>query len=142
VEKAKFDAVGGLDEAGFAVAFNDVDLCLKLQPPAGATSTNRACWCTVESKSRGKDFLPENRDRFARELKLLQQRWNTKRDTDPLHHPALDRTVETSYCLMTSHLPQEWIMLLATGDPQSQIWLFSARLCTIMRRSREPAPCV
>jgi GT2 family glycosyltransferase len=96
VEKAKFEAVGGLDEANLAVAFNDVDFCLKLE---------RAGWRNVfvpqataihhESKSRGRDFLPANVDRYLGELAVLQNRWSTRGYRDPLHHPHLDLGSET-----------------------------------------------
>lgn len=96
VEKEKFEGVGGLDEAGLAVAFNDVDFCLKLE---------RAGWRNVyvphavlvhhESKSRGDDISPLNIERYQRELKILQDRWGTKTYDDPLHNPNLDRYSET-----------------------------------------------
>ena len=96
VERWKFDAVGGLDEMGFGIAFNDVDFCLKL---------NNAGWQSVyvpqavlyhyESKSRGNDLAPVNVARYRRELALLQERWGTKTYVDPLHHPLLDRSFET-----------------------------------------------
>lgn len=96
VEKKKFDAVGGLDEAELAVAFNDVDFCLKLE---------KAGWRNVyvphavlihhESKSRGDDTSALNIDRYQRELKVLQDRWGTKTYDDPLHNPNLDRYSET-----------------------------------------------
>ena len=96
VEKSKFEAVGGLDEAELAVAFNDVDFCLKLE---------RAGWRNVyvphavllhhESKSRGKDVSPANIGRYRRELDVLQQRWRTKTYADPVHNPNLDRYSET-----------------------------------------------
>ena len=95
VEKAKFWEVGGLDEEGFAVAFNDVDLCLKLQA-AGYRNLYepRSVLIHHESKSRGKDFRADNLERYMRELALLQQRWGTATYRDPLHHRALDRSVE------------------------------------------------
>jgi GT2 family glycosyltransferase len=96
VEKSKFEAVGGLDEAELAVAFNDVDFCLKLE---------KAGWRNVyvphavllhhESKSRGKDVSPANIGRYQRELGVLQERWGTKTYEDPLHNPNLDRYSET-----------------------------------------------
>lgn len=95
VEKRKFDAVGGLDEAGLKVAYNDVDLCLKLQ---------EAGWHNVfvpdavlyhhESKSRGSDFSPEHAARYAHELGILQTRWGTRDYVDPLHHVLLDPSSE------------------------------------------------
>lgn len=91
VERAKFEAVGGLDERDLAIAFNDVDFCLKLE---------RAGWHNVyapqavmvhhESKSRGRDVAPRHRDRYARELAVLQERWGADGYADPLHHPQLD----------------------------------------------------
>ena len=95
VEKAKFWEVGGLDEAGFPVAFNDVDFCLKLQA-AGYHNIYepRSILIHHESKSRGKDFRADNLERYMRELALLQQRWNTATVRDPLHHRALDRSIE------------------------------------------------
>ena len=59
VEKEHFDAVGGLDEEGLAVAYNDVDLCLKLRE-RGLISiyTPAATLVHHESKSRGLDFDP------------------------------------------------------------------------------------
>lgn len=96
VEKRKFEAVGGFDEAELPIAFNDVDLCLKLK---------RAGWRNVyvphavlvhhESRSRGADISPLNIDRYMRELRVLQDRWGTKSYVDPLHNPNLDRYSET-----------------------------------------------
>jgi GT2 family glycosyltransferase len=96
VEKSKFLSVGGLDEERLAVAFNDVDLCLKLE---------RAGWRNVyvphavllhhESKSRGNDMDPEHFQRYLQELRTLQDRWDTKTYEDPLHNPNLDRYSES-----------------------------------------------
>jgi GT2 family glycosyltransferase len=95
VERAKFEAVGGFDAEGLAIAYNDVDLCLKLQ---------RAGWRNVyvphavllhhESASRGNDMAPEHSARYFRELRILQDRWSTKTFQDPLHHPQLARESE------------------------------------------------
>jgi GT2 family glycosyltransferase len=96
VERAKFDAVGGLDEIDFQIAYNDVDFCLKL---------GRRGWHNVyapqavvvhyESKSRGQDMAPQHIERYKRELAVLQERWDTDSVVDPMHHPRLDRASET-----------------------------------------------
>ena len=96
VEKEKYLSVGGLDEESLAVAFNDVDLCLKLE---------RAGWQNVyvphavlihhESKSRGKDSSPTQIDRYRRELSVFQERWGTKNYQDPRFNPNLDPFSET-----------------------------------------------
>jgi O-antigen biosynthesis protein len=96
VKKSKFLAVGGLDEQNFAVAFNDVDLCLKLQRAGWRNVyTPHATLMHHESKSRGKDFSPAHIDRYRRELGMLQERWGTRDYVDPLHHVHLDRASET-----------------------------------------------
>lgn len=68
VKTALYDAMGGLDEALFAVAYNDIDLCLKLHA-AGRTNvfTPFAEAYHYESKSRGLDTQSENAARYARE---------------------------------------------------------------------------
>ena len=90
VEKRKFLAVGGFDAEQFPVAFNDVDLCLKLNA-AGWHSfyEPRATLVHHESKSRGSDRSRANRARFAGELAALKLRWGTDRERDPFHHPQL-----------------------------------------------------
>lgn len=95
VEKRKFLAVGGLDEESLAVAFNDVDLCLKLQQAGWRNIyTPYATLLHHESKSRGKDFSPQHIERYRRELRTLQERWGTCDYADPLHHAYLDRSSE------------------------------------------------
>lgn len=90
VEKAKFLAVGGFDERKFAVAFNDVDLCLKLNEQGWQSFYEpRATLIHHESKSRGKDSARANRVRFAGELQALKDRWGTHRLRDPYHNPNL-----------------------------------------------------
>jgi len=95
VKKEKFDAVGGLDER-LAVAFNDVDFCLKLEA-AGWRNVYvpHAVLIHHESKSRGKDVAPQNIERYLKELRILQERWQTKTYQDPMHNPNLDRYSET-----------------------------------------------
>ncbi len=95
VAKSSFDAVGGLDEQTLAVAYNDVDLCLKLRERGLANIyTPAATLIHHESKSRGLDFAPEQVERYMRELSVLQARWGTTEVVDPWHHPRLDRASE------------------------------------------------
>ena len=96
VDKRKYLAVGGLDEENLAVAFNDVDFCLKLQAAGWRNVyTPHAVLVHHESKSRGSDFAAAQVERFRRELKVLQDRWGTRTARDPLHNPNLDRYSET-----------------------------------------------
>jgi GT2 family glycosyltransferase len=95
VAREKFLSVGGFDEQEFAVAFNDVDLCLKLNENGWQTFYEpRATLIHHESKSRGSDSSKPNRARFAAELAALKRKWHTDGQHDPYHHPHLSRFCE------------------------------------------------
>ena len=90
VRKDRFEAVGGFDAEHFAVAFNDVDLCLKLNQRGWQSFYEpRAVLIHHESKSRGFDRSGPQRMRFAGELAALKSIWSTDRVVDPYHHPEL-----------------------------------------------------
>ena len=71
-----FQAVGGFDEKGLQVAYNDVDLCLKIR-----AAGHKVIYCASsvaehhESFSRGSDDRPEHEDRLARERQVMLDRW-------------------------------------------------------------------
>lgn len=95
VRRVHFQSVSGFDETNFAVAFNDVDLCLKL---LGRKLRNiyvaDVALIHHESKSRGSDYMPENVARFARELNMLKTRWNTEGYNDPYFSRLFSRASE------------------------------------------------
>jgi GT2 family glycosyltransferase len=96
VEKSKFNAVGGLDADRLAVAYNDVDLCLKLEQAGWRNIyVPHALLLHHESKSRGQDMAPRHIERYMRELEVLQERWKTKTYVDPRHNRNLDRYSES-----------------------------------------------
>ncbi len=95
VQRERFMAVGGLDERNFAVAFNDVDLCLRLNARGWQSLYEpRATLIHHESVSRGLDRDPVGAKRFAGELAALQRKWRTGEVVDPYHHPQLSRASE------------------------------------------------
>jgi GT2 family glycosyltransferase len=90
VRKSVFDAVNGLDERAFPVAFNDVDLCLRIQQSGlNLIWTPFAKLIHAESASRGKDQIPEKRARALREQQGFIGRWSQASQEDPHYHPAL-----------------------------------------------------
>lgn len=96
VAKEKFEAVGGLDAEKLAIAYNDIDLCLKLRAAGWRNIyVAQAVLIHHEGKSRGLDFAPENLARYLGELAVFQQRWDAVGFCDPMHHPALDLAGET-----------------------------------------------
>jgi GT2 family glycosyltransferase len=95
VARERFLAVGGLDAQSFPVAFNDVDLCLRLNQRGWQSLYEpRAVLVHHESVSRGLDLDPVGAARFAGELAALQRIWHTDRIVDPYHHPQLSRAAE------------------------------------------------
>jgi GT2 family glycosyltransferase len=95
VSRDRFLSVGGLDENNFPVAFNDVDLCLRLNERGWQSLYEpRAALIHHESLSRGFDRDPVGAARFAKELAALQRIWKTDEIVDPYHHPQLSRASE------------------------------------------------
>lgn len=95
IKKEIFFEVGGFDENDLKVAFNDVDLCLKLsQRGYRNIFAAEACLTHHESKSRGSDFSEINHARYLRELAHLQNTWQTNCFVDPYSHPLAMRSSE------------------------------------------------
>ncbi|WP_443751180.1 glycosyltransferase family 2 protein [Asticcacaulis solisilvae] len=94
VRKSIYEEVGGLDEA-FAVAFNDVDFCLKVRE-AGYRNvyTPYAEMIHHESASRGSVTSPKNAARELAEVNLIKSRWQEKLHDDPAYNPNLTLTLE------------------------------------------------
>ncbi|WP_440812351.1 glycosyltransferase family 2 protein [Pseudomonas syringae] len=90
LRKSVFDELQGLDEQAFPVAFNDVDLCLRIrQKGLNLIWTPFAELIHAESASRGKDQTPEKRARGQREQQGFIERWAQSGQSDPYYHPAL-----------------------------------------------------
>jgi GT2 family glycosyltransferase len=90
--RADYLAVGGMDQARFAVAFNDVDYCLRLREfGKRIVLTPHARLTHAESASRGRDNRPDRRDRFEREMNVLRARWAQSLIEDPTYNPQLAR---------------------------------------------------
>ena len=88
--KKVYDQMEGLDER-FEVAFNDVDLCMRiLHAHYDIIFTPFAKLYHFESKSRGTDEAPEKRKRFVREVMLFTEEWKDFLDHgDPYYNPNL-----------------------------------------------------
>lgn len=87
VRRDRFEQVGGLDPA-LQVAFNDIDLCLKLDAAGW-----RNVWTPFaelyhhESATRGLEDSPEKQARFQSEIELMQERWGPRLTHDPYYSP-------------------------------------------------------
>ena len=90
VSREIFQSVGGFDER-FAVAYNDVDLCMAIRE-AGYKNIWTPCAEAYhyESVSRGYEDAPEKRARFQREVKLFQEKWKEQLEQgDPYYNRNL-----------------------------------------------------
>ncbi|MEG1862112.1 MAG: glycosyltransferase family 2 protein [Oscillospiraceae bacterium] len=94
VTKEAFSHVNGMDEE-FAVAFNDVDFCLRVRD-AGyeVLFTPYAMAYHYESKSRGKDTDSEKKERFEGERQRLKARYGDSLLKDPFYNPNLTLDME------------------------------------------------
>ena len=93
--------MGGLDEDNLAIAFNDIDFCLRVRE-AGYHNvwTPFALLSHHESASRGLEDTPEKRERFARECDFMKRRWGRKLLEDPYYNPNLS--------LRSEHMDLAW----------------------------------
>ncbi|GFO71435.1 O-antigen biosynthesis protein [Bathymodiolus japonicus methanotrophic gill symbiont] len=90
VRKEVFDAVGGFDEQNLSVAFNDVDLCLRIQEKGFHNVwTPYAEMYHYESASRGYEDTPKKQARFNKEVAYMKQRWGEGLLIDPAYNPNL-----------------------------------------------------
>lgn len=90
LRKSVFEQVGGLNEEHLTVAFNDVDLCLKVRE-AGYRNlwTPYAELYHHESISRGADDNAKKRARAAGEVAYMRETWAAQLDNDPAYNPNL-----------------------------------------------------
>ena len=92
VRRSVFEELGGFDES-LAVSFNDVDLCLKARA-AGYYNVYlpHVVLYHYESKSRGSELSELDRQRFAQEIRTMEERWQIPSVPDPCYsiHLTLD----------------------------------------------------
>ncbi len=94
IRKSIFDNVDGLDES-FAVAFNDVDFCLRVRD-AGYQNvwTPYAELYHYESATRGSDMAADKYQRFLGEVRRMEERWGSALSRDPAYNPNLSLAVD------------------------------------------------
>ena len=90
MRRAIFKETGGFDEENLAVAYNDVDLCLRIQEKG-----YRILWTPYaelyhhESASLGPPEAPERRKQFLKEIAYIKTRWKDIIEQDPFYNPNL-----------------------------------------------------
>jgi GT2 family glycosyltransferase len=90
LKRSVYEKVGGLDADNLSVAFNDIDLCLKVQALG-----YRNLWSPYatlfhhESISRGHEDTPEKQMRFQREAEFMVNKWQPAQNPDRYYNPNL-----------------------------------------------------
>jgi GT2 family glycosyltransferase len=90
VRKDHYDHVGGLNEIDLAIAYNDVDFCLKL-----TRLGLRNVWTPFvelyhfESATRGYEVGRDKLRRFEKEQRYMLKTWKAEIDRDPACNPNL-----------------------------------------------------
>ncbi len=91
--RGEFEEAGGFTEE-LSIAFNDVDLCLKMRelrvPQPLIVYQPAAEGYHYESKSRGEEDSPEKVARFQSEIEYMRERWiGILKNGDPYYNPCL-----------------------------------------------------
>lgn len=90
IRKEVFKQVKGFDEDNLTVAFNDIDLCLKVK-----NLNLKNLWTPYaelyhhESISRGMDTKPEQIERSNKEIEYMKNTWDTTNFNDPAYNKNL-----------------------------------------------------
>lgn len=89
VRREVYEEVGGFTEE-LAVAFNDVDFCLKIREKGYIIVYNPEVQLYhFESKTRGPEDTKEKLERFQREIDVMKQRWSDiLQQGDPMYSPS------------------------------------------------------
>jgi glycosyltransferase involved in cell wall biosynthesis/2-polyprenyl-3-methyl-5-hydroxy-6-metoxy-1,4-benzoquinol methylase len=110
MRRSIFDEIGGLDEENLAVAFNDVDFCLKIRDAGYNIVYNPfAELYHHESKSRGYENTLPKIIRFEKEKITICQRWGEKLAVDPFYNPNLTLDREDFSLAEQSRCPKPWL---------------------------------
>jgi len=90
IKRSTYLAMGGMDEEHLQVAYNDVDLCMRLRD-AGYRNvfTPFVLLYHHESASRGYEDTDEKRIRHEMEVLFMQHKWGDALTTDPAYNPNL-----------------------------------------------------
>ncbi|MBX7172213.1 MAG: glycosyltransferase family 2 protein [Pyrinomonadaceae bacterium] len=90
VKAETFKSLKGFDEKNLPVAFNDIDLCLRIrQKNLLIVYTPFAELYHYESASRGSDQTLKNNPRFQKELNYMLEKWGKILAKDPYYNPNL-----------------------------------------------------
>jgi glycosyltransferase involved in cell wall biosynthesis len=121
VRKAVYEEAGGLDEEHLAVAFNDVDFCIRLTKLGYKNIwTPYALLYHHESATRGQDTSPEKRSRFVSEVNYMMNTWGREFISDPAYNPNLNLDFP-DFSLSTQQRLGKWDLDIAALTQSSEL---------------------
>lgn len=95
-----FETAGGFDEE-LAVAYNDVDLCLRIREKGiRIIWTPEVTLVHHESASLGRHDNPEREESYRQECAFMRKRWGETLDRDPFYNPNL--SLDSAYYSLAS----------------------------------------
>lgn len=90
VQKEVYQKIGGLDEDNLAVAYNDIDFCLRASEKGYRILwTPYATMYHYESRTRGQDNTAAKKAQYEREYNYMRERWKHVLERDPAYNPNL-----------------------------------------------------
>lgn len=109
VSRGCLETIGGFNETDFAIAYNDVDFCLRAHAAGFRTVwTPFATLIHHESATRGSDQTPANIERFHREQEALRRIHGTQTFRDPALNPWYSRDRSIPVPIRLPNLPPPW----------------------------------
>ncbi len=117
VRRSIYEQVGGFNETDLAVAYNDVDFCLRVEQ-AGYRNiwTPHARLIHHEYASRGLDIDPVKAARYARECEYLREHWGTQSPVDRYYHRLLTHADETCSLTPTPWGLRPWLVTICDDE--------------------------
>jgi len=105
-----FEKIGGFNAEAFGIAYNDVDLCLRL-----GEQGHRSVWTPYaelyhhESASLGDPNSDKRRDQFKREADAFRARWAGVIGHDPAYNPNLTRNAGDFALAAVPEVSRPWL---------------------------------
>lgn len=110
MRKDVFLSINGFDEVNLKVAFNDVDLCLRvIESGYKVVWTPHAELYHLESISRGIDTEGEKLKRFNRESDYMMNKYKELILKDPFYNPNLTLKSESAFFTNEVRVKKPWV---------------------------------
>jgi glycosyltransferase involved in cell wall biosynthesis len=111
VRREIFDKLDGMEETHLAVAFNDVDFCLRVREKGYKNIwTPYAEFYHYESATRGYEETAESLNRFQKECEYMIRRWGDLLLNDPAYNPNLALDRETFTLAFPPRVTKPWLI--------------------------------